>query len=231
ARHLLESCDRLFLDNAKEVFRKEVQNIHDCKDALEKMISSERIQWAVERENMELQLDRFRHQIEQFPNVQKEKAILRSELSATRTQIEQYRLRLRQKCEEVERLEAERDALTALAKEIQRLDQESQDQIREANTVIDELERKLKDTSADLERPSLMKSTRKKEEHAYIASLPRPATIHHTRKHFWEWVSVPQVIPKALSVTTEEDAATNGHGIERSDWIVSVFNALDLQPT
>ncbi|KAL6726652.1 hypothetical protein Aduo_008601 [Ancylostoma duodenale] len=152
ARHLLESCDRLFLDNAKEVFRKEVQNIHDCKDALEKMISSERIQWAVERENMELQLDRFRHQIEQFPNVQKEKAILRSELSATRTQIEQYRLRLRQKCEEVERLEAERDALTALAKEIQRLDQESQDQIREANTVIDELERKLKDTSADLER-------------------------------------------------------------------------------
>ncbi|EYC29877.1 hypothetical protein Y032_0005g2313 [Ancylostoma ceylanicum] len=152
ARHFLESCDRLFLDNAKELFRKEVQNIHDCKDALEKMISSERIQWAVERENMELQLDRFRHQIEQFPNVQKEKAILRSELSATRTQIEQYRLRLRQKCEEVERLEAERDGLTALAKEIQRLDQESQDQIREANTVIDELERKLKDVSADLER-------------------------------------------------------------------------------
>ncbi|VDM68656.1 unnamed protein product [Strongylus vulgaris] len=152
ARHLLESCDRLFLDNAKEVFRKEVQNIHDCKDALEKMISSERSQWAVERENMELQLNRCRRHIEQFPNIHKERAIIMAELNATRTQIEQYRLRLRQKCEEVDRLEKERDSIAALAKEFQKLDQDSQEQIKEANSVIDELERKLKDVCADLER-------------------------------------------------------------------------------
>ncbi|ETN83843.1 hypothetical protein NECAME_17321 [Necator americanus] len=149
ARHFLESCDRVFLDNAKELFRKEIQNIHDCKDALEKLI---RLQWSLERENMELQLDRYRRQVEQFPSIHKENVVIKSELNAMKTQIEQYKLKLRQKSEEVERLEIERDRLTVLAKEFQKLDQESQDEVKEANRVIDELERKDKDASAELER-------------------------------------------------------------------------------
>ncbi|KAK6743552.1 hypothetical protein RB195_010680 [Necator americanus] len=152
ARHFLESCDRVFLDNAKELFRKEIQNIHDCKDALEKLISSERLQWSLERENMELQLDRYRRQVEQFPSIHKENVVIKSELNAMKTQIEQYKLKLRQKSEEVERLEIERDRLTVLAKEFQKLDQESQNEVKEANRVIDELERKDKDASAELER-------------------------------------------------------------------------------
>lgn len=147
----LEECDKQFFESAKELVCKETKAVLDDKQSLEKIFGSEKLKWAVERENMEQQLNRFRRRAENVETVRKEKINVVSELNAARAQIDQYRLKLRQKTEELEQTMVQRDANAQLAAEFKKLDQESQGQLVEANNTIDQLERNLTNVYSDLE--------------------------------------------------------------------------------
>lgn len=109
-------------------------------------LSSEKMSWIMEREQLEAQMDRYRRQSEQLASVQKERLcmmwvlrlrspmidvagasvrVFRSELNAGRIQMEEYRARLRQLTEQLETVTVERDSVTQLADAFQKLDQVS----------------------------------------------------------------------------------------------------------
>uniref|UniRef100_A0A158P6W1 Girdin n=1 Tax=Angiostrongylus cantonensis TaxID=6313 RepID=A0A158P6W1_ANGCA len=147
----LEDCHKHFSESAMELVSKERKTLLDEKQSLEKIFSSEKLKWDVERGNMELQLNRFRRQAEKAEILRKEKANIASELNAAKVQIDQYGLKLQQKTEELEAVVTERDVVAQLATEFKKLDQESQGQIIEANSTIDQLEGNLRSVRADLE--------------------------------------------------------------------------------
>nr|CDJ84232.1 hypothetical protein LOC557772 [Haemonchus contortus] len=149
--HFLEECHKYFTD-AIEHATQELRVIHDDREVLEKKLSSEKLKWSIERENLELQLDRFRRQADQLTCVQKERIKIMSDLNAAKMQIEQYRIKLRKQTEELEAVSCERDNAEHLMIEFQKLEQDSQEEIRKANDAIDELEKELQDARADLEK-------------------------------------------------------------------------------
>ncbi|KAK6028312.1 hypothetical protein OSTOST_05643 [Ostertagia ostertagi] len=149
--HFLKECHQHFSDAAERA-RQELRAICDDKEILEKRISSEKLKWNIEREDLQLQLDRFRRQADQVTSVQRERMSVMSELNAAKIQIEQYRVKLRKQSEEMEAISAERDNAAQLMIEFQKLDQESQDEVRKANSIIDELQKNLEDARADLEK-------------------------------------------------------------------------------
>lgn len=150
-RCFLEDCRRQFSDAEAQV-REDLRVISEAKDALEKRLNSEKMSWIMEREQLEAQMDRYRRQSEQLASVQKERLCMMSELNAGRIQMEEYRARLRQLTEQLETVTVERDSVTQLADAFQKLDQESQEEVKKANAVIDELERQLLNVRAELER-------------------------------------------------------------------------------
>ncbi|VDO87073.1 unnamed protein product, partial [Heligmosomoides polygyrus] len=149
-RCFLEDCRRQFSDAEAQV-REDLRVISEAKDALEKRLNSEKMSWIMEREQLEAQMDRYRRQSEQLASVQKERLCMMSELNAGRIQMEEYRARLRQLTEQLETVTVERDSVTQLADAFQKLDQESQEEVKKANAVIDELERQLLNVRAELE--------------------------------------------------------------------------------
>ncbi|KJH49076.1 hypothetical protein DICVIV_04783 [Dictyocaulus viviparus] len=121
----LEGCDKQFYECAMLIVDKEKKAICDEKQSVERKFSSEKIKWEVDRENLEQQLCRYRRQAEKIDTMRNEKTSIASELNAAKVQIDQYRLKLRQKSNELEQIIAERDIAVQLADEFKKLDQVS----------------------------------------------------------------------------------------------------------
>ncbi|KAK5966364.1 hypothetical protein GCK32_003023 [Trichostrongylus colubriformis] len=147
----LKECQQHLADTEGRV-REELRALCDDKQILEKKMNSEKLKWSIEREDLQLQLDRFRRQADQVTCVQKEKMSITSELNAAKIQIEQYRVKLRKQSEELEAISAEKENVTHLMVEFQKLDQESQEEIKKANVLIDKLEGELQNAQAELEK-------------------------------------------------------------------------------
>ncbi|KAJ1358770.1 hypothetical protein KIN20_017285 [Parelaphostrongylus tenuis] len=168
--NLKNICDKQFFESHKVLVSKEKQSIHDDKQSLEKLFGSVKLKLDVEREGLELQLGRLRRQAENAKVVRKEKASVV--------------LKLRQKkTEELEAAVNEKDVLAQLASEFKKLDQESQGQIVEANTTIDQLEAILRKVHADLENACREMIHMKDDNDAKLESTDcrtRKKNHHHT---------------------------------------------------
>ncbi|VDO40974.1 unnamed protein product [Haemonchus placei] len=141
--HFLEECHKYFTD-AIEHATQELRVIHDDREVLEKKLRLVAIVFSL--------LDRKKNFSPVFQFREAEMEYRTSDLSAAKMQIDQYRIKLRKQTEELEAVSCERDNAEHLMVEFQKLEQDSQEEIRKANDAIDELEKELQDARADLEK-------------------------------------------------------------------------------
>ncbi|WKY02241.1 hypothetical protein Q1695_015897 [Nippostrongylus brasiliensis] len=149
-QRFLDECNRQITEMETRI-KQELKTVCEDKKVLEEKLASEKRKWNVERNDLQLELDRCKRQLERASKIVEESNAMKTEMKAGKIQIEQFMVKIRKQAEELESVLKERDDIAHMVMHFQKLDQESQEEVVKANATIDELEEALQKVRAELE--------------------------------------------------------------------------------
>ncbi|VDL73978.1 unnamed protein product [Nippostrongylus brasiliensis] len=140
-QRFLDECNRQITEMETRI-KQELKTVCEDKKVLEEKLASEKRKWNVERNDLQLELDRCKRQLERASKIVEESNAMKTEMKAGKIQIEQFMVKIRKQAEELESVLKERDDIAHM---------ESQEEVVKANATIDELEEALQKVRAELE--------------------------------------------------------------------------------